>query len=115
MEVGGRSELRFVIPREGAVSFIDTLAIPTDAPHPREAHQFIDFLMRGDIAARNANFTGGASPNRAAFSLIDPSVRNDPTIYPPEAVLNTLHQMRTRPPDTTRIVTRNWTRFRSGQ
>ncbi len=113
-EVGNQSELRFVIPREGAMSYMDALAIPRDAPHSKEAHQFIDFLMRGDIAARNSTFTGGASPNRAAFSLVDPAVRNDPAVYPPDAVIKTLHPVRMRPLDATRIVTRNWTRFRTG-
>jgi putrescine transport system substrate-binding protein len=113
-EVGGQSELRFVIPREGAMSFIDALAVPQDAPHSKEAHQFLDFLMRGDIAARNATFTGGASPNRAAFDLLDPAVRNDTAIYPPEAVIKTLHPVQMRSPDESRIVTRNWTRFRTG-
>jgi putrescine transport system substrate-binding protein len=113
-EVGSQSDLRFVIPREGAMSYIDALAIPNGAPHAKEAHQFIDFLMRGDIAARNATFTGGASPNRAAFALLDPTVRNDPAIYPPEAVMKMLHPVRMRQPDASRIVTRNWTRFRTG-
>ena len=113
-EVGGQSDLRFVIPREGAMSYIDTLTIPMDAPHSKEAYQFIDFLMRGDIAARNATFTGGASPNRAALALLDPVVRNDSAVYPPDAVIKNLHPVRMRPPDESRIVTRNWTRFRTG-
>jgi putrescine transport system substrate-binding protein len=113
-EAGGQSVLRFVIPREGAMSFMDALAVPQDAPHPKEAHQFLDFLLRGDIAARNATFTGGASPNRAAFDLLDPAVRNDPAIYPPDAVIKTLHPLRMRAPEESRIVTRNWTRFRTG-
>jgi len=113
-EVGGQSELRFVIPREGAMSFVDALAVPQDAPHSKEAHQFIDFLMRGDVAARNATFSGGASPNRAAADLLDPAVRNDTAVYPPDAVMKTLHPVRMRSPEDSRIVTRNWTRFRTG-
>lgn len=114
-ETGGTAELRYVIPREGAIMFIDTLAIPVDAPHPAEAHAFINFLLRGDVAARNANLTGGASPNRAAFTAIEPWIRDDPAIYPPPEVQRKLQLMRARSPESSRIVTRNWTRFKTGR
>jgi spermidine/putrescine-binding protein len=92
-----------------------TLAIPADAPHPDEAHAFIDFLMRADVAARNANYVGQATINAAALPMIDTVLRNDPSIYPPAEVLARLFPLRARTQEETRLESSAWTSFRSGQ
>ena len=51
----GKGILAYNIPREGAIINYDVMAIPADAPHLRNAHLFINFLLRPDIAARNSN------------------------------------------------------------
>ena len=56
---GGRdADIRFVVPKEGAPMALDALAIPWDAPHLKESYALLDFLLRPDIAARNARATG---------------------------------------------------------
>src|SRR5215813_10841649 len=42
----GKGEIAYSIPREGAMSNYDVLAIPADAPHVRNAHLFINYLLR---------------------------------------------------------------------
>ncbi len=64
-------DLRYVIPKEGANIFVDTLAILKTTDVYDEALRFIDFLMRPDIAALNAEYTGYSTPNGAALELID--------------------------------------------
>ena len=114
-EAAGKPQrLRFVIPREGAISLSDMLAIPVDAPHVADAHRLIDYLLRADIGAQNANFVGYASPNLAAMPLIEERLRKDPGIYPPPAVKAKLHAMPARTLEMTRIETRLWTHFRMG-
>ncbi len=46
--------IRFALPREGGALSIDVFAIPRDAPHPDEAYALLDFLLRPDIADRDA-------------------------------------------------------------
>jgi putrescine transport system substrate-binding protein len=59
---GGRdADIRFVVPKEGAPMALDALAIPWDAPHLKESYALLDFLLRPDIAARNARATGLSS------------------------------------------------------
>ena len=59
---GGRNaNIRFVVPKEGAPMSLDALAIPSDAPHLAESYSLLDFLLRPDIAARNAHATGLSS------------------------------------------------------
>ena len=114
-EAGVNSDLRYVLPKEGTISWFDALAIPADAPHPREAHAFIDYLMRADVAARNTNHVGDPSANQAAWPLVEEALRNDPSIYPPGEVMARLRPLRARTLEQSRSENRIWTRFKTGQ
>jgi putrescine transport system substrate-binding protein len=114
VEAGKGIDIGYNIPREGAISNYDVLAIPADAPHPNNAHLFIDFLMRPDIAARNTNlikYANGDLPTPA----INAGVSHDPGVYPPPEVLAKLHPEPMRTPEYTRLLTRTWTRFKTGK
>ncbi len=69
-----RSDLRFLVPPEGALVYVDNWAIPKSAPHRELAHRFIDFCLRPDIAAEIAEATLYASCNDAAKERLDPAV-----------------------------------------
>jgi putrescine transport system substrate-binding protein len=114
-EAGKGITLKYLIPKEGAVSFFDMLAIPADAPHPRNAHLFIDYLMRPEVAAKNSSAVHYATDNAAAYPLVDPVVYNDRGVYPaPETVAHlTADLPRSQP--YTRLLNRMWTRFKSGR
>ena len=114
-ESGKNVDLRYVIPREGTIRWVDTLAIPADAPHPAEAHAFIEFLMRPEVAARNANYIGGATANAAAMPMIDEALRSDPNVYPTPEMRAKLVPLRMRTEEESRAENRVWTRFRTGQ
>jgi putrescine transport system substrate-binding protein len=55
---GRAADIRFVAPKEGAPMSLDAFAIATRAPHPAQAYELLDFLLRPEIAARNARATG---------------------------------------------------------
>lgn len=80
-------DLEYVIPKEGASLFIDSLVIPASAPHPELAHAFIDFTLEPEIAAEICRSMRYSSPNRAALPLLPPEIRGHPAIFPPEEVL----------------------------
>ena len=114
-EAGKGVDLSYNIPAEGAISNYDVLAIPADAPHVRNAHLFINFLLRPDIAARNSNLIKYANSVSVSLQPLDPGVRNDPGVYPPDAVRARLTPERARPADYQRRLTRMWTRFKTGK
>jgi putrescine transport system substrate-binding protein len=114
-EVDMTRKIAYSIPREGALMWFDTLAIPADAPHPDEAHAFIDFLMRPDVAAANANFAYFASANAAAMPLLEAELRDDPSIYPAPDVMSRLRPNLAKSEDFTRNLNRTWTRFTTGR
>jgi putrescine transport system substrate-binding protein len=111
----GKGELAYTIPKEGAISNYDVLAIPADAPHVRNAHLFINYLLRPEIAARTSNLIKYANAVAADLQPLDPGVRGDPGVYPPPAVRARLTPERPRPPEYQRLLTRMWTRFKSGK
>ena len=81
-----RPSLRYVIPDEGAVRWVDYLAMPAIAPMPGVAMRFIEFMLDPEIAALNANELRFATPNLAALTrgLITDS--DNPALYPPPEV-----------------------------
>ena len=81
--------LSWILPEEGGTLWIDSLAIPRSAPHPRAAHAFIEYTLRPANAAKISAATGYGSPNQGAMSLIP-----DPVPYPSEAELSRLEVQR---------------------
>ena len=114
-DAGKGIDVAYSIPKEGAISNYDVLAIPADAPHVRNAHLFINYLLRPEIAARNSNLIKYANALSAASQPLDAAVRSDPGVYPPPAVRARLTPERARPPQYQRLLTRMWTRFKSGK
>jgi putrescine transport system substrate-binding protein len=108
-------DLVYSIPREGAIVNLDVLVIPADAPHVRNAHLFIDYLLRPDVAAQNSNLIKYANAVSPDLQPLDPLVRNDQGVFPPQEVRARLTPERPRPPDYQRILTRAWTRFKTGK
>ena len=107
-------DLRYVVPREGSIIWFDAFTIPADAPHPEEAHALIDFMLRPESAARNVSATHYGSVNAKATPLVEPRLRDNPAVYPSAEELSRLVPQRMLSPEATRIVTRIWTRFRTG-
>ena len=89
---GSRStDYQYLIPAEGAIAWVDNMAIPITAEHPCTAHSFIDFILEAKNAASLANFTGYASPNMPAAEFIDLEQLTNPAIYPPPEARETFH------------------------
>lgn len=82
--------IRYVVPSEGSQIWEDDWAIAAGAPNPGLAHAFLNFVMRPQVAAQEAKYTRYATGNRTAFTLLEEEIRNDPSTYPPEEILQKL-------------------------
>lgn len=69
-EFSGNPDIAFVIPKEGGMIWMDNMVILADSPNAYTAHVFMNFLMRPDIAARNAEYIGYLSPNVEGIKLL---------------------------------------------
>ena len=110
----GRAAVRYVAPKEAAQLWFDMLAIPKDAPHPAEAHQFINFMLQPEIMAAVTNQVRYPNAVPASLALVEPAVREDPNVFPPEAAMARLYTVRAPTPAADRARTRLWTRFKAG-
>lgn len=114
-EVNQGNVIKYNVPKEGTIIWFDMFAIPGDAPHPDNAHAFINFMNRPEIAATNSNFINYANGNAASLSLINESVRNDPGIYPSAEVKAKLFPDLAESAEFTRLLNRSWTKFTTGK
>ena len=108
-------EIGYAVPKEGAQMFFDNLAIPKDSRNIEEAHAFIDYLLRPEVAAKNTNFLSYANGNLASQPLIDPAILNDRTIYPDDATMARLYTINAHDAKTTRLMNRLWTKIKTGR
>ena len=114
-EVGNDTRISYMIPDEGAQMWFDMMAIPADAPHPDNAHRFIDYLMRPEMIAKASNHVLYANGNAAASPHLNRKLLEDPGIYPPPAVRERLYVTQPYPVEAQRFATSLWSRIKSGQ
>ncbi|MGF1547100.1 MAG: polyamine ABC transporter substrate-binding protein [Thiotrichales bacterium] len=114
-EAGKGIELAYAIPKEGAQVATDVMAIPKDAPHPNNAHRFINFLLQPEIIAAVSNAVAFPNANRAAAEFVDEALRNNPGMYPPPEVRERLFVVPPEDARATRELNRTWTRIKTGK
>lgn len=114
-EANNGVEIAYVIPKEGAPMWFDMMAIPKDAKHPQNAHAFINFILRPEIAAEISNYVAYASANKAALANIDAELKANPGVYPTEEASKGLFSLAVLPPDVDRLFNRIWTGLKTGQ
>ncbi|MCZ4353450.1 polyamine ABC transporter substrate-binding protein [Roseovarius aestuarii] len=107
-------EIVYNAPTEGAQMWFDQMAIPVDAPNPDAAHKFLNFIMDAQNAAAASNYVYYANGNKASQEFLIEDVIDDPAVYPDEATLNNLFTTTPYEPKVQRIVTRLWTKIKSG-
>lgn len=113
-ESGIDINLRYTIPEEGTTIWFDAGYIPADAPHPGNAHLFLNYLLRPEVIADVSNFTGYANINLEATPLVLEAYTSDPAIYPSKEVRDRMSVVYMKGPKLERLRTRAWTRAKSG-
>jgi putrescine transport system substrate-binding protein len=108
------ANVNFFIPREGGLIVVDMMAIPADAPHEHNALLWFDYILRPDVIANITNFIKYANGNAASLPFVEANIRNDRTLYPDERTRERLIPPHSPPLEYSRLMTREWTRFRTG-
>lgn len=107
-------EIAYNAVKEGSLMWFDQMAIPTDAPNPDGAHAFLNFIMDAQNMAAASNYVYYANGNKASQEFLEEDVITDPAIYPTPEAMETLYTTTPYPAKVQRIVTRMWTRIKSG-
>jgi putrescine transport system substrate-binding protein len=114
-EAGNGIRIAYFLPSEGSVLTTDMMGIPADAPHPHNAERWMDYLMRAQVIAAITNAVKYPNGNSASLPFVKDDIKGDPAVYPPVSARSNLHPMFAQPPDYSRLITRLWTRFRTGE
>ncbi|MGF6556835.1 putrescine transport system substrate-binding protein [Pseudomonas sp. S30_BP2TU TE3576] len=107
--------IAYSIPKEGGALWFDMLAIPKDSANVKQAHAFINYLLKPEVIAQVSDYVGYANPNPGSDKLMEQSIRTDDAVYPPQAVLDKTYVSIELPPNIQRLMTRSWTKVKSGK
>ena len=114
VEADNGAEIAYSAATEGALMWFDQMAIPADAQNPAGAHKFLNFIMDPQNMAAASNYVFYANGNLASQEFLSEDVIGDSAIYPDEAALDTLFITTPYPAKVQRVVTRLWTKIKSG-
>ena len=106
--------IQALIPKSGGILFFDVMVVPADAPHPGNAHKFINFILKADVHASITNKVFYANPNAASRAFVKPEVANNPTVFLSEADMKPMAAPDSLGNDLRRLMTRTYTAFKTG-
>jgi putrescine transport system substrate-binding protein len=107
-------KIETLVPKTGGILFFDMMVIPADAQHPDNAHKFIDYVMRPEVAASQTNKVFYANPNLSSRQFVRPEVANDPAVFLSPQDLAKMQAPDALTGDIRRTMTRLYTSFKTG-
>jgi spermidine/putrescine transport system substrate-binding protein len=106
--------IAYVIPEEGATLYQEDMCVLASAPNPEAAKKFLEFYLRPEIAALNVKQQMNGTPNIPAQDLIPAEIASNPTIYPPQEVIDRLQIFEDLGRDL-QLYNTEWTRIKTAQ
>lgn len=114
IENKAEQKIAALVPKTGGLIFMDTMAIPADAPHPGNALKFMNYVMQPKVVAAITNTVTYANPNKAATEFVDPEIRNNKSIFLSDEDIAKLVPVSVEDNQTKRNLTRLFTQFKTG-
>jgi putrescine transport system substrate-binding protein len=113
IDAGQKVQIEALVPPTGGTLFFDTMAIPKDAQHVKNAHLFINYILRPEVHASLSNKVFYANPNAASKKFVKKEVAENPTIFLAAADIRKLATPDAVPQDIRRVQTRIFTSFKA--
>jgi putrescine transport system substrate-binding protein len=107
-------KIEALIPKTGGTLFFDTMAIPVDAPHSKNAHAFINYMMKPEVHASLTNKVFYANPNAASMKHVKKEVAENPTVFLTDEANKKMVAPTAVNNDIRRLITRLYTTFKTG-
>lgn len=111
--IGEDPDIGYAIPPDGGLIWQDGLCVPADAPHPENAHAFLNFLLDAEVGRGLAEYIQYATANEAARKLMGDDYNKNPAIFPPEEVSAKLETAKYLGEERSGLIDREWTRVLS--
>lgn len=108
-------DLNYVVPEEqGSNWFVDGIVIPNNATNVEQAYEYINFLCRPDVAAKNAEYIGYSTPINEAKELLPDEIKNSEVAYPDASLLsNPKMEMFNDPSNIIELYSSIWTQVKA--
>ncbi len=106
--------INYMIPKEGTPIWFDMVSIPADSEHEQGAYAFMNYLLQPEVIAQVTNHVQYANGNSAADALVDPKLKANAAVYPPQAAMASLFALEAMPLKIDRVRTRIWSKVKSG-
>ena len=106
-------DLDYVLPKEGSNLFIDAMCIPKNSKNKELAEEFINFMLKAEVAESNAEYIGYSTPNSAAYELLDEDIKNNELIYPSDEYLSKCYTFTNLPTDIYNYMQDNFLKVQS--
>jgi putrescine transport system substrate-binding protein len=107
-------KIQCLMPKRGGIVFMDTMAIPADAPHPKNAHKWINYILRAEVDAGLTNKVFYANPNKASLAYVKKEIATDPTVFPPEEDMKKRALPGALSSESRKAMTKIYTSFKTG-
>ena len=114
IENKAEQKIEALVTKMGGYMIMDTMAIPADAPHPDNAHKFINYILRPEVHASITNAVTFANPNKEATPFVDEEIKNNKSIFLPDADVKNLIPPGNVNNEIRRVETRLFTQFKTG-
>ncbi len=114
IEAKNGNDIVALVPKNGGLLFFDMMAIPADAPHAKNAHVFINYILRPEVHAAISNKVRYANPNKESRKFIDEAVAKNPAVFPSSAEMAAMVPPKALTNDVRRLATRTFTGFKTG-
>lgn len=108
-------KIEALVPKNGAPLVFDTMAIPADAPHPNNAHLWMNYILRPEVQASLTNKVFFANPNKAGMKFVRKDVAENKSVFLSDEDLKKMIPPESVPQDIRRVMTRTFTKFKTGR
>ncbi len=107
-------KIEVLVPKTGAVLIFDVMVIPKDAPHPENAHKFINYILRPEVHASLTNKVFYANPNKESRKFVKKEIADNPTVFLSDEEMARMEAPDSMSNEVRRTMTRAFTSFKSG-
>ncbi|UMR28763.1 polyamine ABC transporter substrate-binding protein [Massilia sp. MB5] len=107
-------QIQVLVPKTSAALMFDTMAIPADAPHPNNAHLFINYILRPQVHASLTNKVFYANPNAASVKHVRKDIAENKNVFLSDDDKKRMQAPEAVPADIRRNITRVYTKFKTG-
>ncbi|MCX5495930.1 polyamine ABC transporter substrate-binding protein [Kaistia dalseonensis] len=107
-------EIAYSIPKEGALLWMDSMVVPKDAPNADAAFAFINYIQTPQVIAKATDYVNYPNGNLESQKYVNPDILKDTSIYPDPTTLSHLYTTTPNDPKVQRVLTRLWTKVKTG-